>query len=92
MRAIDIHAHLTPQCFQRAVLAGKEWHGMTRADGELFNPMNAWTPEQRLADMRSLGIDVQVVSTNHAASVTAVAAMRITAANNGVHAPFGSLG
>ena len=64
MRAIDIHAHLTPQCFQRAVLAGNAWHGMTRAEGELFNPMNAWTPEQRLADMRSLGIDVQIVSTN----------------------------
>ena len=40
MRAIDIHAHLTPQCFQRAVLAGKEWYGMTRAEGELFNPMH----------------------------------------------------
>ena len=38
MRAIDIHAHLTPQCFQRAVLAGQEWYGMTRAEGELFNP------------------------------------------------------
>jgi hypothetical protein len=37
---------------------------MTRAEGELFNPMNAWTPEQRLADMNSLGVDVQVVSTN----------------------------
>jgi aminocarboxymuconate-semialdehyde decarboxylase len=37
---------------------------MTRAEGELFNPMNAWTPTQRLADMDSLGIDVQVVSTN----------------------------
>ena len=44
MRAIDIHAHLTPQCFQREVLAGNTWHGMTRAEGELFNPMNAWTP------------------------------------------------
>jgi aminocarboxymuconate-semialdehyde decarboxylase len=64
MRAIDIHAHLTPQCFQREVLAGRQWHGMTKAEGELFNPMNAWTPEQRLADMKSLGIDVQVVSTN----------------------------
>lgn len=64
MRTIDIHAHVTPQCFQRAVLAGNSWHGMTRAEGELFNPMNAWTPEQRLADMDSLGIDVQVVSTN----------------------------
>ena len=64
MRAIDIHAHLTPQCFQREVLAGRTWHGMTSAEGELFNPMNAWTPEERLADMKSLGIDVQVVSTN----------------------------
>ena len=64
MRAIDIHAHLTPQCFQREVLAGRTWHGMTSAEGELFNPMNAWTPEQRLADMQSLGVDVQVVSTN----------------------------
>ena len=64
MRAIDIHAHLTPQCFQSEVLSGKTWHGMTRAEGELFNPMNAWTPEQRLVDMQSLGIDIQVVSTN----------------------------
>jgi aminocarboxymuconate-semialdehyde decarboxylase len=64
MRAIDIHAHLTPQCFQREVLAGSTWYGMTSAEGELFNPMNAWTPEQRLADMKSLGVDVQVVSTN----------------------------
>jgi aminocarboxymuconate-semialdehyde decarboxylase len=64
MRAIDIHAHLTPQCFQQAILAGQPWHGMTSAEGELFNPMNAWTPEQRLADMDSLGVDMQVVSTN----------------------------
>ena len=64
MRSIDIHAPLTPQCFQREVLAGGTWHGMTSAEGELFNPMNAWTPEQRLADMKSLGVDVQVVSTN----------------------------
>jgi hypothetical protein len=33
MRAIDIHAHLTPQCFQRAVLAGQDWNGMTSAEG-----------------------------------------------------------
>ena len=35
---------------------------MTSAEGG--NPMNAWTPEQRLADMNSLGVDIQVVSTN----------------------------
>ena len=89
MRAIDLHAHLTPQCFQREVLAGKTWHGMTSAEGELFNPMNAWTPEQRLADMNSLGVDIQVVSTNVAfykydqdvATTTAIA----QACNNEVH-------
>ena len=64
MRSIDIHAHSTPQCFQRDVLQGKTWHGMTSADGALGNPRNAWTPDQRLADMDSLGVDVQVVSTN----------------------------
>ena len=64
MRAIDIHAHSTPQCFQREVLQGRTWHGMTAAEGELFNPRNAWTPEQRIADMDSIGVDVQVVSTN----------------------------
>ena len=64
MRSIDIHAHSTPQCFQRAVLAGNDWHGMTSADGELFNPRNAWTPDQRIADMNSISVDIQVVSTN----------------------------
>ena len=64
MRTIDIRAHLTPQRFQRAVLNGKDWHGMTSAEGELFNPRNAWTPQQRIADMDSLGVDVQVISTN----------------------------
>lgn len=51
--------------------------------------MNAWTPEQRLADMDSLGIDIQVVSTNVAfykydqdvATTTAIA----RACNNEVH-------
>ena len=42
MRAIDIHAHLTPQCFQQAVLAGQTWHGMTSVEGELFNPLHCW--------------------------------------------------
>ncbi len=64
MRAIDLHVHVTPQCFQREVLNGGNFHGMTAAYGELFNPRNAWTPEQRLLDMNSMGVDVQVVSPN----------------------------
>lgn len=64
MRTIDIHAHLTSQRFQKAVLNGQDWHGMTADEGELFNPRNAWTTEERIADMDSLGIDVQVVTSN----------------------------
>ena len=28
VKSIDIHAHLTPQCFIRAMNAGEEWHGV----------------------------------------------------------------
>ena len=64
MKSIDIHAHSTPQCFQRDVLQGRKWHNMTAEAGELRNPRNAWTPAERISDMNSLGIDLQVVSTN----------------------------
>ncbi len=89
MRVIDIHAHSTPQCFQREVLAGRHWHGMTAAEGELHNPRNAWTPQQRIADMDSIGVDVQVVSTNVAFykydQETATTAAIANDCNNEVH-------
>ena len=62
MRSIDIHAHLTPQCLIRATQAGQEWHGI-RPGSVRIAPRAVWTPEQRIADMNSLGVDVQVVST-----------------------------
>ena len=65
MRSIDIHTHLTPQCFLRAMDAGREWHGI-QPGTQRVNPRGTWTPEQRLADMDSLGVDVQVVSTGAA--------------------------
>ena len=75
MRSIDIHAHLTPQCFWRATQNGGDWHTVKRDQdsrgreiavvgdhrGQL-PPKASWTPEQRLSDMDSLGVDVQVVS------------------------------
>jgi len=75
MRSIDIHAHLTPLCYWRATEVGGEWHTMKREQdargreilisgdrrGQL-PPRSSWTPEQRLADMDSLGVDVHVVS------------------------------
>ena len=65
MRSIDIHAHLTPQCFLQAMAAGQSWHGVK--PGDMFvAPRNVWTPQQRIDDMNSLGVDVQVVSTGAA--------------------------
>ncbi len=67
MRAIDIHAHHEPKSFQRAIAAGQAWHGLTADSDEAdIDPMEEWTPEQRIADMDSLGVDVQVVSTSAA--------------------------
>ena len=67
MRAIDIHAHQEPQCFQRAIRNGQSWHGLTAESDEAdIDPMETWTPEQRIDDMDSLGVDIQVVSTSSA--------------------------
>jgi aminocarboxymuconate-semialdehyde decarboxylase len=75
MRSIDVHAHLTPQCFWRATENGGDWHTLKRetdARGmeyalvggrrQALPPRAKWTPEQRLADMDSLGVDIHVVS------------------------------
>jgi aminocarboxymuconate-semialdehyde decarboxylase len=75
MRSIDIHAHLTPQCFWRATENGGDWYTIRRekdARGaevalvgnqrQVIPPRARWTPEERLADMDSLGVDVHVVS------------------------------
>jgi aminocarboxymuconate-semialdehyde decarboxylase len=75
MRSIDIHAHLTPQCFWRATENGGDWHTIRREKDtkgaevalvgnqrQVIPPRARWTPEERLADMDSLGVDVHVVS------------------------------
>jgi aminocarboxymuconate-semialdehyde decarboxylase len=75
MRSIDVHAHLTPQCFWQATEKGGDWHSLRREKDErgqecaivgdrrqVLPPRAKWTPEERLADMDSLGVDVHVVS------------------------------
>ena len=65
VKSIDIHAHLTPQCFIQAMNRGEEWHGVKPGTIRVA-PRAVWTPEQRLNDMNSLGVDVHVVSTGAA--------------------------
>ncbi len=75
MRTIDIHAHITPQCFWRATENGGDWHSLKREQdargreiaviGEQrggLPPKARWTPEERMTDMDSLGVDVHVLS------------------------------
>ncbi len=75
MRTIDIHAHLMPQCLWRTVDAGEAWYGTrfepgaglgaTVTNGRRSRVPNAkvrFTPEERLRDMDTQGVDVQVVS------------------------------
>jgi aminocarboxymuconate-semialdehyde decarboxylase len=75
MRSIDVHAHLTPQCFWKATENGGDWHTIRRERDvqgaevaivggrrQVLPPRARWTPEERLADMDSLGVDVHVVS------------------------------
>ena len=66
MRTIDIHANITPEGFVAAGKRGETWHGMPPDTMNIHrnNPKTYWTPEERLADMNSLGVDVQVLSTN----------------------------
>jgi aminocarboxymuconate-semialdehyde decarboxylase len=66
MRTIDIHAHISPEsCFQ-AMKENKPWHGLTPQEifnGHQYNRRTMWTPEQRISDMDSLGVDIHVLST-----------------------------
>jgi aminocarboxymuconate-semialdehyde decarboxylase len=61
-RVIDVHAHGTPQRYQRAVLSGRDWHGLSAATGELDNQRNHWQPDRRIEEMDRLGVDVQLIS------------------------------
>ena len=68
MRSIDIHAHISPEPYVRALEAGRDWYGIAAEADEFHRaaPRTLWTPEQRLTDMDSIGVEVHILSTNSA--------------------------
>ena len=75
MPSIDLHAHMVPPHVLELTNGG-DWHGLKAekdGEGNVFlvkdsrrfgiDPKSMWTPEQRLADMDSIGVDVHVLST-----------------------------
>ena len=67
MRAIDIHAHISPEGMVKAMAEGRDWHSISSAEMlpiHEYTLRTTWTPEQRLREMDKLNVDVHVLSTN----------------------------
>ncbi|MGH7776459.1 MAG: amidohydrolase family protein [Candidatus Dormibacterales bacterium] len=64
MQVIDLHAHVTPERFKAAVREKGEWYGLGSRVGELQFPGFRMPPEERVAEMQRLGVDVQILSPN----------------------------
>jgi aminocarboxymuconate-semialdehyde decarboxylase len=62
MKVIDVHNHVNPRPFLTAVKEGRSWYGFTAKDGELENPRNLWTLEERIVDMDRLGVGMQALT------------------------------
>ena len=62
MNVVDVHNHVNPRPYLKAMRAGRDWYGFTADHGELENPRNHWTLEQRIADMDRFGVDMQALT------------------------------
>jgi aminocarboxymuconate-semialdehyde decarboxylase len=62
MPVTDMHAHVTPERYKRAIREKGVWHGLDAAAGELGLGGFDKTLEERLAEMDRLGVDRQLVT------------------------------
>jgi aminocarboxymuconate-semialdehyde decarboxylase len=58
----DIHAHVTPERFKKAIARDGSWHGLGPEAGELHRHGFTQSLTERLAEMDAVGIDRQLVT------------------------------
>ena len=64
MPVIDIHNHVTPQVFRDAIEDRGEWFGLGPDVGELHIPKFSISPEDRMAEMDEMGVDMHCLTIN----------------------------
>lgn len=62
MPVIDMHAHLTPERYKRAIRTRGEWNGLDGTPGELDRGGFAKPLSERLTEMDSMGVDMQLIT------------------------------
>lgn len=62
MLVVDVHAHLTPERYKKAIRSGDTWHGLDAGPGELGRGGFDRTVNERIADMDADGIDMQLIT------------------------------
>lgn len=53
---------MTPECYKKAIRAGETWHGLDAGPGELGSGGFDKTVAERIADMDTDGIDLQLIT------------------------------
>ena len=59
---IDMHAHVTPERYKRAIRERGEWHGLDHVAGELGLGGFDKGIDERIAELDALGIDKQLIT------------------------------
>lgn len=62
MAVIDMHAHVTPERYKKAIRERGEWHGLDHVPGELGLGGFDKAVDERLSEMDILGVDMQLVT------------------------------
>lgn len=62
MPVIDLHAHVTPERYKRAIAERGEWYGLDAHAGELDRGGFAQQLSHRLEEMDRFGVDMQLVT------------------------------